>query len=57
LFAGNSMPIKRKDFAARVKPIIMNDKVRDIFKFKPPKKEKEYVNIVNSIYMKWMGKN
>jgi len=52
LLAGNSMPIKRKDFAARV----FDDNLRSLFKYKCPENEEEYVIIVNSIYKKWMGK-
>jgi len=50
------MPIKRKDFASRVKLIPENDNVRSLFKYKLPKDEEEYVIIVNSIYKKRMGK-
>jgi len=55
-FAGNSMPIKRKDFMKRVKPILENKDVKSLFKYKLPKDEEEYVSIVNSIYKKWTGK-
>jgi len=54
-FVGNSMQIKRKDFREKVKPILENKDVRDLFKHKLPKDE-EYVIIVNSIYKKWTGK-
>jgi len=54
-FAGKSMPIKRKDFMKRVKPILENKDVKSLFKYMLPKEE-DYVSIVNSIYKKWMGK-
>jgi len=49
------MPIKRKDFAERVKPILENKDVRDLFKYKLPKDE-GYEIIVNRIYKKWTRK-
>jgi len=56
LFAGNDTPIVREDFPAKVKPILVNKDVQKLFKYKLPKQEEDYIDIINSIYKKWTGK-
>jgi hypothetical protein len=56
-FAGNDTPIEQEDFASKVKPILINKDVQKLFKYKLPKQEEDYIDIVNSIHKKWTGKN
>jgi len=56
LFEGNDTPIKREDFPAKVKPILVNKDVQKLFKYELPKQEEDCIDILNSIYKKWTGK-
>jgi len=56
-FHGNSTIIERDDFIARVKPILENKGVQELYKFSPLRNKKQYAKIVNKIYKDWTGKN